>query len=209
MIWACSADTGPEKLAVIETTRTSNSYRNNLETNVRPSVQQIKAAGGIFGLILTFPDLIDNCEELIKNKHQTEASTYLKTKAKEILETVKKLKKPLNELQEMLNQIPEMECHIDLAQEMFGSQIYTRGTICMEYTQSQKQDTKTQEFILLCTKDIGVTKNCSTGQHKSGDNKNKRRKKEATSTIDRSLNQERKLAFPRKPPHKSKTKRHG
>ncbi|XP_052406475.1 uncharacterized protein LOC127952155 [Carassius gibelio] len=165
-----------------------------------------QAAGGIFGLILTFPDLIDNCEELIKNKHQTEASTYLKTKAKEILETVKKLKKPLNELQEMLNQIPEMECHIDLAQEMFGSQIYTRGTICMEYTQSQKQDTKTQEFILLCTKDIGVTKNCSTGKHKSGDNKNKRRKKEATSTIDRSLNQERKLAFLRKPPHKSKTK---
>ncbi|XP_052406490.1 uncharacterized protein LOC127952167 [Carassius gibelio] len=107
---------------------------------------------------------------------------------------------------EMLNQIPEMECHIDLAQEMLGSQIYTRGTICMEYTQSQKQDTKTQEFILLCTKDIGVTKNFSTGKHKSGDNKNKRQKKKATSTIDRSLNQERKPAFQRKPPPKSKTK---
>lgn len=165
-----------------------------------------QAAGGIFGLILTVPDLIDNCEELIKNKHQTEASTYLKTKADEIRETVKKFKKPLNELQDMLNQIPEMECHIDLAQEMFGSQIYTRGTICMEYKQSQKQDRKTQGFILLCTKDIGVTKNCSTGKDKSGDNKNKRQKKKTTSTVDRSLNQERKPAFQSKPPHKSKTK---
>lgn len=59
----------------------------------------MQAAGGIFGLILTVPDLIDNCEELIKNKHQTEASTYLKTKADEIRETVKKFKNPLNELQ--------------------------------------------------------------------------------------------------------------
>ncbi len=59
----------------------------------------LQAAGGIFGLIFTVPDLIDNCEELIKNKHQTEASTFLKTKANEIRETVKKLEKPLNELQ--------------------------------------------------------------------------------------------------------------
>ncbi|XP_016114678.1 uncharacterized protein [Sinocyclocheilus grahami] len=106
----------------------------------------------------------------------------------------------------MLNQIPEMECHIDLAQEMFGSQIYTQGTICMEYKQTQKQDRKTQRFIFLCTKDIGETKYCSTGKDKSGDNKNKRQKKKATSTEDRGLNQERKTAFQRKPPQKSKTK---
>ncbi|KAF4116519.1 uncharacterized protein LOC131537087 isoform X2 [Onychostoma macrolepis] len=165
-----------------------------------------QAAGGIFGLILTVPDLIDNCEELIKNKHQTEASKFLKTKAKEIRETAKKFKKPLNELQEMLSQIPEIECHIDLAQEMFGSQIYTQGTICVEYKQTQKQDRKTQRFIFLCTKDIGVTKYGSTCKDKSGNNKNKRQKKKATSTEDRYLNQERKTAFLRKPPHKSKTK---
>lgn len=50
-------------------------------------------------LVLTVTDLINNCEELIKNKHQTEASTFLKTKAKEIHEAVEKLKKQLNELQ--------------------------------------------------------------------------------------------------------------
>ncbi|MCI4382793.1 hypothetical protein PGIGA_G00018830 [Pangasianodon gigas] len=170
-----------------------------------------QVTGGIFGLMFTVPDLINNCEELIKNKHQTEASTFLKTKANEIREAVKKLKKQLNELQEMLNQIPETECHIDLAQEMFGSQIYTRGTICMEYKQTRKQDRKTQRFILLCTKDIGVTEYGSTGKNKSGDNKNKRQKK-ATSTEDRYLNQQsksaiqRKPAFQWKPPHKSKSK---
>ncbi len=106
----------------------------------------------------------------------------------------------------MLNQIPEMECHIDLALEMFGSQIHTQGTICIEYKQTQKQDKMTQRFILLCTKDIGVTKYGSIGKDKSGKNKNKRRKKKATSTEDRYLNQERNTAFQRKPPHKSKTK---
>ncbi|XP_043086574.1 uncharacterized protein LOC122333138 [Puntigrus tetrazona] len=163
-----------------------------------------QAAGGIFGLILTVPDLIDNCEELIKNKHQTEASSFLKTKANEICETVKKLTEPLNELQEMLNQIPEMVCHIDLAQEMFGSQIYTQGTICLEYTQNQKQDTNTQNFILLCTKNLGLARCGSTGKAKSADNKNKRQKK-CTSTELRCLNQQKEPAFQRKPPYKSKT----
>ncbi|XP_053365795.1 uncharacterized protein LOC128535771 [Clarias gariepinus] len=58
-----------------------------------------QAIGGLLGLALTVPDLIDNCEELIKNKHQTEASLFLKQKANEIREAVKKLKKQLNELQ--------------------------------------------------------------------------------------------------------------
>ncbi|XP_073681008.1 uncharacterized protein [Garra rufa] len=169
-----------------------------------------QVAGGIFGLVFTVPDLIDNCEELIKNKHQTEASRFLKKKANELREAVKKLKKQLNELQEMLNQIPEVECHVDLAQEMFGSQIYTQGTICMEYKQTQKQDRKrfTQRFILLCTKDIGVTQYGSTGKNKGKDKSgdNKKRQKKATSTQGRSLNQQWKPAFQRIPPHKSKTK---
>ncbi|XP_058614473.1 uncharacterized protein LOC131528995 [Onychostoma macrolepis] len=108
----------------------------------------------------------------------------------------------------MLEQIPEMECHIDLALEMFESQTYTRGTICMEYKQTQKQDRKTQKFILLCTKDIGVTKHGSTGKDKSGDNKNKRQKK-ATSTEDsrRTLNlNQQKKPDQKKTPNKSKTK---
>ncbi|KAF5899569.1 FERM domain-containing 7-like protein, partial [Clarias magur] len=103
-----------------------------------------QVTGGLLGLVLTVPDLVDNCEELIKNKHQTEASSFLKQKADEIREAVKKLKKQLNELQEMLSQIPETECHIEMSQEMIDSEIYTRGTICMEYKPTQKQGRKIQ-----------------------------------------------------------------
>ncbi|KAK1803129.1 hypothetical protein P4O66_021659 [Electrophorus voltai] len=39
-----------------------------------------RVARGILGLVLTVPDLVENCEELIKNKHDTEASNYLKKK---------------------------------------------------------------------------------------------------------------------------------
>ncbi|KAL0162011.1 hypothetical protein M9458_041407 [Cirrhinus mrigala] len=108
----------------------------------------------------------------------------------------------------MLEQIPEKEYHINLAQEMFGSQIYTRGTICIEYKQTQKQGTRrfTEKFIVLCTKDTGETE-CggSSGKDKSGANKNRRQKKKATSPEDRNLKQQRKPAF-QKTAHKSKTK---
>ncbi|KAI2650981.1 Inclusion membrane protein D [Labeo rohita] len=115
---------------------------------------------------------------------------------------------PLNlSFREMLKQIPEIEWHIDLAQEMFGSQIYTRGTICIEYKQTQKQDMKrfTRRFILLCTNNIGVTEyGGSTCKDKSGGNK--RQKKKATSTEDRKLKPQWKPAFQSEPPQKSKTK---
>lgn len=41
MIWACFTATGPGKLPVIEATMNSMLYQNVLETNVRPSVQQL------------------------------------------------------------------------------------------------------------------------------------------------------------------------
>ncbi|XP_046710894.1 uncharacterized protein LOC124389558 isoform X2 [Silurus meridionalis] len=63
-------------------------------------------AGGLIGLALTLPDLVKNCEELIKKEHETEASEYLKKKANEIRENVEKLRRKLDELQEILNQIP-------------------------------------------------------------------------------------------------------
>jgi len=42
MIWACSAATGPGHLAVIEFTMNSSVYQSILESNVRPSVWQLK-----------------------------------------------------------------------------------------------------------------------------------------------------------------------
>lgn len=49
--------------------------------------------------MLTLPDLLNNCEKLIKNKHQPEAINLLKTKAEEICDAVMNLRKPLNEIQ--------------------------------------------------------------------------------------------------------------
>ncbi|KAF4083923.1 hypothetical protein AMELA_G00122990 [Ameiurus melas] len=168
--------------------------------SLKPVLNILSEVSPIFGLVLTVSELIDNCEKLIKSNHQTEASSLLKTKANELREAVKELKKQLNELQEMLNQIPEMECHIDLAQELLGCQIYTRGTICIEYKQTQKQDRKVQKFIVLCTKDIS-----RAGKHKSADQNNKKHKK-STPTQVNILDQQRKPAVQRRPPHKSSTK---
>ncbi|MEE6515924.1 hypothetical protein FKM82_025084 [Ascaphus truei] len=42
MIWACFAATGPGNLAVIESTMNSSVYQSILESNVRPSVRQLK-----------------------------------------------------------------------------------------------------------------------------------------------------------------------
>lgn len=49
--------------------------------------------------MLSIPDLIDNCETLFEHKHMAEASEYLRTKAREIRDAVKKIKKQFNELQ--------------------------------------------------------------------------------------------------------------
>jgi len=42
MIWACFAATGPGHLAVIKSSMNSSVYQSILESNVRPSVQQLK-----------------------------------------------------------------------------------------------------------------------------------------------------------------------
>ena len=42
IIWACSAATGPGHLAVIESTMNSSGYQSIPESNVRPSVPQLK-----------------------------------------------------------------------------------------------------------------------------------------------------------------------
>lgn len=73
----------------------------------------------------------------------------------------------------MLNQIPEIEYHIHVAQEMLGSQTYTRGTMCVEHKKTQKHDGKIQNFILIATVDMGLTRHASTGNQKSDQNKNK------------------------------------
>ncbi|XP_060736037.1 uncharacterized protein LOC132852693 [Tachysurus vachellii] len=131
--------------------------------------------GGALGLVFSIPDLIDNCEKLIKNKHQTEASKYLRNKACEIRDAVKKIKKQLNELQEMLNEIPEIECHIDLTTEMCGNQRYTRGTISIESKKTKKQDRKKKEYILISTKDMCETKTGDTSKQKSAVNSNNKK----------------------------------
>ncbi|XP_060735248.1 uncharacterized protein LOC132852184 isoform X2 [Tachysurus vachellii] len=132
-----------------------------------------QAAGGALGLVLAVPDLIDNCEKLIKNKHQTEASKYLRNKACEIRDAVKKIKKQFNELQEMLNEIPEIECHIDLTTEMCGNQRYTRGTISIESKKTKKQEGKKKEFFFLSTTDMCENKPGDKSKQKSGGNSNK------------------------------------
>ncbi|XP_058254361.1 uncharacterized protein LOC131358936 [Hemibagrus wyckioides] len=154
-----------------------------------------QAAGGAIGLVFALPDLIDNCEKLFKGENQTDASSYLRKKATEIRVAVKKIKKQLNELQEMLNEIPETECHVDLATEMCGNQTYIRGTVCMEYKQTKKQDRKVQEFIFLSTKDMGETKITSTSKLKSDDksNKNKRQKRQSCQKKPR----QKKVRLPR------------
>ena len=42
MIWTCSGATEPGYLEVIESTMNSSVYQSILESNVRPSVQQLK-----------------------------------------------------------------------------------------------------------------------------------------------------------------------
>ncbi|KAK3521047.1 hypothetical protein QTP86_015586 [Hemibagrus guttatus] len=121
-------------------------YENCIKGN-RPVFTFLQVAGGALVLAFTLPELIDNCEKLVKNKHETEASRYLRTKAGEMRDAVKKVKNLLTELQEMLSEIPETECHVDLATEMCGSQTYTRGTICMEYKQTKKQDRKIESLF--------------------------------------------------------------
>ncbi|XP_047677771.1 uncharacterized protein LOC125146069 [Tachysurus fulvidraco] len=136
-----------------------------------------QVAGGALGLVLSLPDLIDNCEKLIKNKHQTEASKYLRNKACEIRDAVKKIKKQLTELQEMLNEIPEIEIHIDLATEMCGNQRYTRGTISVESKKTKKHDGNKKEFILISTKVMCETKTGDKSKQKSAVNSNNKRLK--------------------------------
>ncbi|XP_058255523.1 uncharacterized protein LOC131359578 [Hemibagrus wyckioides] len=66
-------------------------------------------AGGALGLVFTLPDLINNCEELIKDKHQTEASIYLRKTANEIRDAVKQLKKQMNDFEKMLDETSDTE----------------------------------------------------------------------------------------------------
>ncbi|KAK3506120.1 hypothetical protein QTP70_018044 [Hemibagrus guttatus] len=151
-------------------------YASNAMKTVLKGTGQV--AGGALVLAFTLPELIDNCEKLVKNKHETEASRYLRTKAGEMRDAVKKVKNLLTELQEMLSEIPETECHVDLATEMCGSQTYTRGTICMEYKQTKKQDRKIEKFILISTKDIS-SKIGSKCKHMSDDKSDKNKKQKS------------------------------
>ncbi|XP_058255511.1 uncharacterized protein LOC131359569 [Hemibagrus wyckioides] len=146
-----------------------------------------QVTGGVFGLVLTLPDLIDNCEQLVKNKHETEASKNLRTKAAELRDAVTNIKKQMNELQEMLSEIPETKCHVDLATEMCGNQKYTRGTVRMEYKQTKNQDSKVREFTLISTKDMIS----STSKHNL--NKNQRQKTESSKKKPR----QKKILLPR------------
>lgn len=68
-------------------------------THLFTSLHSLQVAGGVLGLVFSVPDLIQNCEELIKNKHQTEASKFLRKKANEIYEAMKNLQEQLNKLQ--------------------------------------------------------------------------------------------------------------
>ncbi|XP_060734883.1 uncharacterized protein LOC132851920 [Tachysurus vachellii] len=142
-----------------------------------------QVAGGALGLVLAVPDLIDNCEKLIKHKHQTEASKYLRNKACEIRDAVKKIKKQFNELQEMLSEIPEIQCHIDLTTEMSGNQRNTQGTISVESKKTKKQDGEKNEFFYMPTKDMCVNKPGDTSKQKSDGNSNKNKRKEENSRL--------------------------
>ncbi|KAK3520935.1 hypothetical protein QTP86_002084 [Hemibagrus guttatus] len=68
-----------------------------------------KVAGGAFGLVFTLPDMIENCEKLYKDKHETDASSYLRKTANEIRDAVKQLKKRLNELEKMYDETSDTE----------------------------------------------------------------------------------------------------
>ncbi|KAK3563339.1 hypothetical protein QTP86_021818, partial [Hemibagrus guttatus] len=71
-------------------------YASNAMKTVLKGTGQV--AGGALVLAFTLPELIDNCEKLVKNKHETEASRYLRTKAGEMRDAVKKVKNLLTEL---------------------------------------------------------------------------------------------------------------
>ncbi|KAK1803109.1 hypothetical protein P4O66_021644, partial [Electrophorus voltai] len=74
-----------------------------MSSEVTQLASSLKGSGqivaGILGLVLTVYYLIKNCEELIKNEHETEASNYLKTKAIESREYLTKVQEDLNEIQ--------------------------------------------------------------------------------------------------------------
>ncbi|KAF4092189.1 hypothetical protein AMELA_G00018030 [Ameiurus melas] len=119
---------------------------------------------GVLGLVLTLPGLVNNCEKLIKNKHQPEAINFLKTKANEICDAMMKLRTQLNDIQKILHQ---MECNINFPEEIVGSQIY-KGTIYIKYKHDQYQ-AQIEKFIVICSKDIGqkdIGVTCSSVKHK-------------------------------------------
>ncbi|XP_047677770.1 uncharacterized protein LOC125146068 [Tachysurus fulvidraco] len=149
-----------------------------------------QVAGGAIGLVLSLPDLIDNCVTLFKHKNQTEASKYLRNKACEICDAVKKIKKQLTELQEMLNEIPETECHIDLATEMCGNQRYTRGIISVESKKTKKQKGGKKEFFFLSTKDMCETKSGDTSKQKSAVHSNNNKKQEGNDSGEKGKEEE-------------------
>ncbi|XP_047677571.1 uncharacterized protein LOC113659685 [Tachysurus fulvidraco] len=57
-------------------------------------------AGGALGLVFTLPDLINNCEDLIKGKHETDASSYMREIAKQIHDAVRQLQEQINNMEE-------------------------------------------------------------------------------------------------------------
>ncbi|XP_060735364.1 uncharacterized protein LOC132852281 [Tachysurus vachellii] len=66
-------------------------------------------AGGALGIVFTLPDLIDNCQKLYEGKHETDASSCLREKAKQIHDAVKQLKEQMNNIEDMYNETSDSE----------------------------------------------------------------------------------------------------
>ncbi|XP_060735366.1 uncharacterized protein LOC132852283 [Tachysurus vachellii] len=66
-------------------------------------------AGGALGIVFTLPDLIDNCQKLYEGKHETDASSCLREKAKQIHDAVKQLKEQMKNMEDMYNETSDSE----------------------------------------------------------------------------------------------------
>ncbi|KAF5893812.1 FERM domain-containing 7-like protein, partial [Clarias magur] len=65
-------------------------------SHLKTMTQTSQNMDGFLGRMLTVSDWIDNCEKLIKNNNQQEASNFLRTKATDMCESMRKLKMHLN-----------------------------------------------------------------------------------------------------------------
>ncbi|KAG7454532.1 hypothetical protein MATL_G00260780 [Megalops atlanticus] len=102
-------------LALVSTVNFSAKFSKNIVPSILADIGLIglkktaqgaaKVAGGMVGLALSLPELVDSTIELVKGKHVTEASEALRNAAKSISEAQATLREKLEAIQKMLEEM--------------------------------------------------------------------------------------------------------